>query len=130
MWQDIIVNRILTKAELSHGLCCIFGIGSSKLRITPSIEILMDSSDAEVICETRKCNTDFPLILSIYFSGNAPRDTLTMIGEFCEILKCEVIISDDSINPFTMLLVKGKDLLEQITIDLSEFDDNEGFEML
>ncbi|MFD0694969.1 hypothetical protein ACFQZT_12755 [Paenibacillus sp. GCM10027628] len=129
MWQDIIVNRILTKVELTNALCSIFQIDNSKLIITPTLEDTIVADDAEVICETSECKAEYPLILSIYLKKENPKDSLALIGTFCEMLNCEAIISDDSPNPFTMLHVLGKGRWEQISIDLSTFDDNEGIEI-
>jgi hypothetical protein len=129
VWQDILVNRILTKVELTDALCSIFQIESSKLIITPNIEDITVTDEAELICETRICKADYPVILSIYLKKEAPKDCRSLTGTYCEILNCEAIVSDDSLNPFTMLHVMGIGRWEQISLNLGMYDDNEGIEL-
>ncbi|GAA4840809.1 hypothetical protein GCM10023310_18400 [Paenibacillus vulneris] len=123
-WQDVIVDRILTKAELSDAFSKVFQVDGAKVDITSNIEHSLGVGIKDIVCETRKCEADYPLILSIFLKNEPERETHDLIKEVCSYLNCNALISDSSINPLSMILIKSTKENEQVYCDLRKFDEN------
>jgi hypothetical protein len=108
----------------------MFPTDQTKTQIISSIELSSGIGIMDIICETRLCQTEFPLILSIYLKIEPERNTEELIGELCSYLNCNTLISDKGPNPFAMKLIQNTKECKQIFYDISRFDDNDSFELL
>lgn len=66
---------------------------------------------------------------SIYLDDSqlAQLDPKLIIKQFCCILHCKCLISDDSVNPFTMLLVQESKDIQPVALDPQRLDGNEEY---
>lgn len=53
-----------------------------------------------------------------------------IIKQFCCILHCKCLISDDSVNPFTMLLVQESEDIQPVSLDPERLEGNEEYIMI
>lgn len=129
--SDIFVSRMLTKREIASALEAVLGIRQMAIMIVKDIsEIEGISSKIEIICQTFLCKNDsFPLRIDTYIRNeNIHYDELLFIKDFAQILKVNVLISDESINPFTYHLIHFDGEIENVSLS-STMVDAEGIEI-
>ena len=124
VWQDILIDRKLSKAELTEAICTVFNISTNEVLIVKSITDIEVNNSVRIICQTLATCTTFELLLSIFIRDEllVPSNDVLVISRFCELLKCTVLMSDDSENPHSMLLVKGIKTIERISINLEDYE--------
>lgn len=136
MWQDIIISRILTKNEIVKGLCTVFPVAVSEILIGKDINDVQYAmrDSIRIVCQTWISKTEFPFSMSIYLrdqsllpQANKLHHDIYKVGEFCETLSCESIIGDDTINPYSWILIKSRNGYSPIYIDIEAFDCREPY---
>jgi len=106
-WQDILVNRILSDEEIKAGLCHIFNIHYSEIMITEEVPVEPLSPNIKVLCEKSETEGDFTTLLSVYVRDEnlEDSDVLYSVGRFCKKLGCLCLITDNSVNPYSWILL-------------------------
>ncbi len=132
MWpQDIFVDRNLTDNEIVTAFANILAVAPTKIYITENIadDALHGriSDEKAVLCERMQVQGDFVLRLSIYLRTPALEqlDSMSIIMRFSELLHCACLVSDDSDNPYTWLLVQGLDKIQPVSLDMERLDKEE-----
>lgn len=131
-WQELYVDRMLNNNEIKNGLKLIFPVIDEEIILTSNIEELCKlNANIRMLCETSLVRTDFPLKISIFLRDAKlkPNNDIYLIGKFCESLSCKVLISDDSVNPYTMIRVEGGGNIYNVTVDPDKYDTAEPFEL-
>ena len=105
-------NRDISDNEISDALSKVFDISCQKIFITDdicSIDTKLD--DIELLCENINNKGNFGKMITLYLrSENLKKaDYLeqNIFIQLCNLLDCECLISDDSYNPYTMILIKN-----------------------
>ena len=67
--------------------------------------------------------------LSIYVRDSKLEqlDPKLIIRQFCCILHCKCLMSDSSVNPFTMLLVQESKDIQTVSLNPDRLDENEEY---
>lgn len=118
-WPDCIVDRHLSKEEITSALSKYLSIPSEGIMVVE--EVPGESIDVRVqlLCERTLIKGDFHLKLSFYpqnpalEQGNGDR----FIDYLCETLHCKCLISDDSFDPYSMILVEAPSRHRQVFLD-------------
>lgn len=140
IWQDVFINRILNSQEIKKGLSTIFPVSEDDILVVSDIsseECVVDD-EIKILCETWVSKTDFPYSITIYLRnekiipvGNKIESDILKIGKFCEVLKCEALIGDDTVNPFLWVLIKNNTEFERISInEIGAFDNREPYKTI
>lgn len=136
IWQDVIINRVLSKAEIEQGIRTIFPINTEKIFITADMYNMNISlgDNIKIVCETWISKADFPFSVTIYLredsllpKTNMLKHNIQRFGEFCELLNCSVLIGDNSNNPYTWILISNRVDYELVSIKIGSFDNRERF---
>ncbi|MFZ5987729.1 MAG: hypothetical protein ACOYWZ_11470 [Bacillota bacterium] len=136
MWQDIIISRIFTKNKIVKGLCTVFPVVANEILIVKDIDDIKGtiSDSIRIVCQTWVSKTEFPFSISIYLRDQSllPKEKklyhdIYKVGEFCETLNCEAIIGDDTINPYSWILIKSRNDYSPIYVDIEAFDCREPY---
>lgn len=108
IWNDFLVDRNLSKDELGATISQVFSVSPIDVLVVNDITETEVSEHIRVLCECLPAQGDFSMKLFIYVRDSklAQLNPELSIKQFCCILHCKCLISDDSINPFTMLLVQ------------------------
>ena len=137
MWQDVIISRLLSKEEIKKGLCTIFPVKANEILVVDNIESIQGylGEDIRILCQTWLSKVEFPFSISIYLrdqslipNENKLQHDIDKIGEFCETLICEAIIGDESVNPYSWLLIRSRVDYRQTFINLDLYDCREPYE--
>ena len=126
IWQDVIVNRKLTSDEVTWGICQLFSLESSEVLVVDDIYKAKISENVKVICESTSISGEFCMLISIYLRDPklAHYSVRRTIGRCCKILNCTCLISDESNNPYSMLLVHSCKDYKKVFLDVERLDNH------
>ena len=125
VWQDIFISKELKKDEVANALSAVFRTPVDNILIVKSIDDIQVDDNVKILCQTYSVNADYKIKLSIYIRDNSlvPKNDLETIASLCEKLNCEVLVSDYSSNPYTMLRIG------RVSVDIDKYDEAEEYEM-
>lgn len=111
---EALFNKDLDKSEIINALSKVFSLSSQKIFITDnvySIDVELDEN-IEVLCEKIDLKGDFSKRISIYLRSKK-LEKLNYLEEevfsqLCTMTNSECLISDNSKNPYKMILLKAQ----------------------
>lgn len=124
---DVIVEGELSDEEARHALCGLFGIHDREVMIVESRDALPSCRRVcRVLCVKWTIERGhFRTVLSIdegEFTGWSPENTCqrlsTLLGRAC-------LMSDQAVNPYTMLLVQGCETVRQVSLNAEAWEHGE-----
>lgn len=129
LWQEIIIDINPSSDEVVKTLAKLFKVPLSEVLVVHDITEADISDRVQIVCEKIPVKGDFSSKISIYLRNPEIEQhaSQSMIGEFCEMLHCHCLISDDSFNPFSMLLVQGMGKQQLVFLDVERLDENEEY---
>jgi hypothetical protein len=106
-----------------------FNIDKKMVRLIKDIEEITQIDGSSIICQTYKSDTEFPLRLSIYIIDEKiiPKDERVAVSQISRELGCDILMSDELSNPYTMLRISYDGNIEQINVDIEKLDNYEEF---
>lgn len=130
---DVFIDRILTNDEIAIAISRLLSIAQREVLIVEDIEKIERQlgPDVRVLSEKLPMNGDFVLRLAKYLRDSSLEKTVEQIGNraltesFCDQLGCHCLISDDSANPYSWLLIQGTGRVENVSIDLKRSNEEE-----
>ena len=125
--QDIIVNRNLTIAEINLQVSQMFAIKPSEILVVEDIPEYTLPKSTRILCEVQYLEGDFKQMISIYFRDNSLSNSLSFeaIGRFCEFFKCTCLVSDNDVNPYSRMLIKGVNNYQTVYLSPELLDEGE-----
>lgn len=131
-WHDLLIDRNLSNNEVVTAISQIFSISPADVLVVDDITEAEVSKHIRVICECLPAQGDFSMKLFIHVRDFklAQLDPELGIKQFCCILHCKCLMSDSSINPFTMLLVQESGNVQLVALDPIRLDENEEYIIL
>lgn len=135
IWEDILITRSVSEREIAAALAAVFNIEQDRVMAIPGI-FNYDGEVADeigILCEHRPVTGDFVLHLSIYLRDDAlecfaeAHEVGVLVGQMCRIWSCAALVSDDSIDPYSWLLVRGPDDIQPVQIDSEILDDDDAW---
>lgn len=131
-WQDIFISSVLPKVKVVSVFSKVFKIDEKKIRFIKNIDEIAVNNGAQIICQTYKNATEFPLRLSIYIIDEKiiPHDDIAVIGQMSKEFEKDILISDTSNNPYLMLKICFDGSIKKLSVDIDAYDNAEEFELL
>lgn len=129
IWQEFLVDRNLTKNEIANAIAHLFLIPLTDVLVVDDIVETDVSDRVRVLCERMSVEGDFSIRLSIYLrdSNLEQSDSTLKIGQFCELLNCQCLVSDESVNPYQWRLVQSSETWKLVYLDPKLLDENEEY---
>jgi hypothetical protein len=128
MWQDVLLQRAVGDSELRSALAQAFSIPDGAVAVVHSIEEI--PAGHPVIAEVRDAQGDFEMALSIYTSaGMESANPVQVIQQLCAALRTTALISDDSLDPYTMLLLGEGAEIHRVELDTESLDRREEYRL-
>lgn len=135
IWQDILITRDVSEGDIAAALATVFGVDDNRILVVADL-VTFDgivTDDIHIICERRHVAGDFVLQLSIYLRDDPLErfielnDDGTLIGRLCQIWSCAALMSDDSVAPYSWLLVRSPGDIRPVQIDSGLLDDDDAW---
>ncbi len=132
IWNDLLVDRNLSKDEIEATISQVFSVSPTDVLVVDDIAETEVSEHIRVLCECLPARGDFLMKLFIYVRDSklAQLNPELIIKQFCCILHCKCLISDDSVNPFTMLLVQESKDIQPVALAPEKLEENEEYIMI
>lgn len=129
IWQEFLVDRNLTENEIANAIANLFLIPLTDVLVVDDIVETDVSERVRVLCERMSVEGDFSIRLSIYLrdSNLDQSDSTLKIGQFCELLNCQCLVSDESVNPYQWRLVQSSETWKLVYLDPTLLDENEEY---
>lgn len=128
-WEDLLLDRMLSVGEISRWLSEVFGV--------PRKEIVVASSETQVplppatavLAEFSSAEGEFPFHLQIFTRRNGlePKDSAAAIENLSRVLGVRVLMSDDTANPYRMILVRPDGDKAAVHLDADALDDHDAY---
>ena len=129
IWQEFLVDRNLTENEIANAIAQVFSIPLTDVLVVDDIVETDVSDRVRVLCERMSVEGDFSIRLSIYLrdSNLEQSDSTLKIGQFCELLNCQCLVSDESVNPYQWRLVQSSENWKLVYLNPKLLDENEEY---
>jgi hypothetical protein len=129
IWQEFLVDRNLTEDEIASAIAQIFLIPLTDVLVVDDIVETDVSDQVRVLCERMSVEGDFSIRLSIYLhDSNLEESNSTLkIGQFCELLNCQCLLPDESVNPYQWRLVESSESWKLVYLNSELLDENEEY---
>ncbi|WP_240422185.1 hypothetical protein [Paenibacillus periandrae] len=108
----------------------MFDIKADTILIKGNLEGLIPS-DTKILCQTFIACTEFPLRITVYIrdANLVPVDDVSILIKISELLQSEMLFSDNSVNPYTMLKISADHTIKKVPIDIDKYDNCEEVEI-
>jgi hypothetical protein len=131
IWQDIVIDRLLSDHEIAHALSDAFGVQPSEVLVGHDEHDFPDPGQAQVICMSSTLGGGFPQLLSIYLYGaTGSLQTIDIIKNMCTKSNFSCLFDDGSPNPYTMNLATRAGEVRRVNIDPDLLDDRGEYHLL
>jgi hypothetical protein len=133
IWEDILITRDVPERDVAATMASVFGIESDRVLVIDDLMTFEGDiiDEIGILCERRPAAGDFVLSLTIYLRDDAleafaeAHEVGILIGRMCQIWDCAALVSDDSVNPYSWLLVRGPDDIQPVHVDAEALDDDD-----
>ena len=128
IWQDILLERQFENEVLKRALAEAFDVPFHDIRVVDSIEEA--SEVASIIAEQTSIKGDFRCLLSLYVDDSlASMEPAKVTRKLCSLLNVQALISDDSVNPYTMILINAATEGQSVKLDAESLDEYEEYRL-
>jgi len=121
IWGDLLTRCAVASEPLSRALGLAFGVSTDSVSVVASIE---DSpGSCGVVAEVSELEGEFRRKVSIYLDESVRQaDALSVARAVAASLSCEVLIPDDTTDPYSMILVCPSGAIAGIAVDVDALD--------
>ena len=123
-WPDCLVDRALTDQELASALGAFLSVQRSTILVVDDLASAALSPHINVICERSYTGGDFIMLLAFYPQNDKIEagDGAEFIEFLCKTCKCRCLMSDDSLNPYSWILLDGTNRRRGVFLDVDRMD--------
>lgn len=128
IWNDFLIDRNLSNDEVVATISQVFSVSPADVLVVDDIAEADVSESIRLLCERMSVQGDFSIRLSIYLrDSKLELEPNSIIRQFCGMLHCKCLISDSSVNPYSMLLVQESEDIQPVALDPERLDENEEY---
>ena len=122
IWIDFIVARLFSPEHIRTALARTLGMVESDVEVTDCI--MHASSSTRYLAELAQLGGDFPLRVNLYVSSDQPPgDSTQFLEGLSRELKEDILTSDDSADPYSMLLISPNGKTRSVDLDVTSIDE-------
>lgn len=126
-WEDLLLDRQLTAAELTEWLLATFSVPKHALVVAPEESRAPVSDDTHVLCEFSTAKGEFPMHVAV-FTRRADLEAIESepaVADLCRRFGLRALVSDDTANPYRMMLVAPSGRRSAVHLDVDAVDDED-----
>ncbi|NET57174.1 MAG: hypothetical protein F6K47_13730 [Symploca sp. SIO2E6] len=129
MIWEMLIDRNLTADEIATTISDLLLIPLADILVVDDITSVNIDLKTKVVCENTAIGGDFSMMLSIYLRDPnlGKLDIKASTGQFSSMLRCKCLISDESANPYSWLLIQGTTDCQIVYLDPDKLDENEEY---
>jgi hypothetical protein len=131
LWQELEVSRALSDVDLVQAWSLVFSVDSESVLVVDTMEDAPPVSDTRIriVLERWRQPGQFPLHVVVYVRGadlgagvSKLDGSLDLVRRFCATAECDCLLSDDDVNPHTMILVRRTGQVCPVVLDGDALD--------
>lgn len=132
LWQELLVDQSLDHEELVDALARLFSVSESQVVVIEDITVDEVKKDALIVIERRPVCGDFRMKLSIYVRDRSLEsiDWRAVVTSFCCRFNCSCITPDDSVNPYSMILITCSNAGQQVFLVPERLDERDEYTLV
>lgn len=124
---DVLIDVVVDDEALRVGVAGALGIDDSAVFVVDSVEDAPTPRAGTAVCERRSIGGQFPFLLAVYAYGvpsSSPEAEVTAAKRLVQALGCSCLMSDESLNPYSMLLIQPSVEPGVVAIDAGRLDEH------
>lgn len=123
---DIVLEKVISKDELQKALAIIFNIQSDNIVVDEDYNSTPFIGDIKIWAIINQYDGgDFLLNCSIYIRDSTLEHNSTLLSKkLCNLLRMKGLISDDSPNPLTWIIISPDGSKKSVILDSDELDND------
>lgn len=126
MFEEFFVDKHLNTERIRAVVAQIAGLIPTTVAVVEDAWLFDDAERYTIVCEVISVRGDFAQRIGIYL-----RDTAltvppphTFVAQFCAACACSALLPDDSVNPYTWLLMQPSGTIQPVSLDANQFDND------
>lgn len=128
-WEDFLVDRPLGAAEISSWLQDVFGISEDEVLVQREEDTTSIPPEVRILSWYDEARGEFPFQIRI-FTHDKRLDNVRSepaIDELSRRYSVRVLVSDDTPNPYRMILVEPEGIRTPVHLDMDALDEEDRF---
>jgi hypothetical protein len=129
VWEDFLVDRVLTGEEISRGVSHAFGVSPHAVLVVPALGPIDLPDGIRILVAAREVSGDFRMYISVVPQWRPldVGDEFSVVVQLARFWGCLCLVSDDSINPYRWIVVDAQGRRSPVALDVEELDVRERF---
>ena len=125
MWQDLLLEREVSWPNLRSALAKALGTRAELISIVKTVA--NDVSNSPVMAEVSEVSGDFKTRISLYLRNYPDLSVHEAVSNLASSLDMRLLVSDDSPNPYTMMLYEAGQAPRKVALDVDCLDQREEY---
>lgn len=133
IWTDFLIDRCPGHDEVKEALVAILNLDSHQVEVVSEVGAARRGRVPDLLCEVQHVQGDFCLRLTLYTREGwvpEPGESLVAMARLSEMLQCRCLTDDGSADPYTWLLVSGRDDYRQVRLDIDKADETNEYTLV
>jgi len=126
---DILLDKLFSLEMIRTTFIKLLGVGQSEESVVVGhdVERLNVPSSCRLLVIANETKGQMCQMLELYFrkSYDADMDIEQLVVNLCSELDCDSLISDDDVNPFSMIKINAKGEVQKVFLDPEALDNDE-----
>lgn len=130
---DVLTHRVLDGQQVQAAVASLFGIPTDVVLVVSDLEQLLGNTapHRRVLCHFSHIPSgDFRTLLSFHEGEFSSLPRLETARRLCSILQCDCLISGNTINPYSMVLVTSQGEAGAVALDAERLDSSNEYVIL
>jgi hypothetical protein len=128
IWQDVLLEQSFDDSKLRAALAKAFTLSDRDVAIVHAVEDF--PAGCPVVAQVRDAEGDFKSAISIYTTAaSSSANPVHIVQQICAELRTTALISDESLNPYTMMLVGQGGEVHRVELDAESLDLREEYRL-
>jgi hypothetical protein len=131
IWNEILISKEILDVDIRSAAAEIFSIDIQSIVVVGSISDGGIDNSKPIVIENSRLGGDFPTRIVFYIEEKdvsiVDIDKLNSIVFLCRKLDCQILISDEDVNPYSMILIDSSASVAKVFLDVNKLDDEGQF---
>ncbi|MGH2733473.1 MAG: hypothetical protein ACRDJG_11165 [Actinomycetota bacterium] len=128
-WEDLLLDHQLTSTELTEWLLTTFSVPEHAVVVASEESQAPVSEETQILCEFSTIKGEFPLHVAVFTRREEldAIDSESAIVELCRRFGLRALTSDDTPNPYRMILTGPNGHRSAVHLDVDALDDDDRY---
>lgn len=125
IWQDLLLEQKISWPLLRTALANALAARAELVSVVSSVE--NDTSNSPIVAEVGEAQGQFRMRLSLYLRDYPVPPMSEAMSKLASLLDTRILVSDDSPNPYSMILIAAGCAPRKVALDVDRLDQHEEY---